>query len=93
VIGGVAAVAAGFLLWAVTRFMSLRRRTPVYGARARERGVGGRDETFVDDHGHYRGHVRMSRRALAGRSDAPVMDGDPVQVLSVDGLTLRVRKT
>jgi membrane-bound serine protease (ClpP class) len=90
VIGGVAAVAAGFLLWAVTRLLSLRREVPVYGVEHVTKEAAVATETFEASHGHYRGHVRMNGERWRAVSDGAVAEGEPVRVLSVEGLTLKV---
>lgn len=91
VIGGVAAVGAGFLLWAVTRLMSLRRQMPVYGIEHLSKETAVAVDTFLEQHGQYHGHVQMSGERWKAVSDRPITDGDAVQVLAVDGLTVRVR--
>ncbi len=93
VIGGVAAVGAGFLLWAVTRLMSLRRRTPVYGVEHLGEETAVATEVFHERQGRYHGHVRMSGERWQAVSDHPVNDGDALRVLAIDGLTVSVRAT
>jgi membrane-bound serine protease (ClpP class) len=93
VIGGVAAVGAGFLLWAVTRLMSLRRRTPVYGVEHLGEEAAVATEVFHERQGRYHGHVRRSGERWQAVSDHPVNDGDAVRVLAIDGLTVSVRAT
>lgn len=93
VIGGVAAVGAGFLLWAVTRLMSLRRQTPVYGVEHLGEETAVATEPFVERQGRYRGHVRMNGERWQAVSDHPVDAGEAVQVLAIDGLTVSVRAT
>lgn len=90
VIGGTAAIAAGFLLWAVTRLLGLRRRAPVYGVEHLEEEVAVAVETFAEHNGSYRGHVRMSGERWKAVSDDPVTNGEPVNVKALDGLTLHV---
>lgn len=90
-IGGIALVAAGFILWTLLRLVSLRRRHPVSGreqmgferAEALDRFCGHGDE--------YRGHVRLSGERWKAVSTAPVQPGEALQVLAVEGLTVRVR--
>ncbi len=91
VIGGVGAVAAGFLLWAVTRLVSLRRKTPVYGVEHLGEEVVVAMERFEAHAGRYQGHVRMNGERWRAVSDEPIDDGDTVQVVSADGLTLQVK--
>ncbi|MEO1079415.1 MAG: nodulation protein NfeD [Pseudomonadota bacterium] len=90
VVGGVAAVAAGFLLWAVTRVLSLRRQTPVYGVEHLGQESAVATESFVGEHGQYRGYVRMNGERWRAISDGPVGNGEAVRVVSMDGLTLSV---
>jgi membrane-bound serine protease (ClpP class) len=90
VVGGVAAVAAGFLLWTVTRLMSLRREIPVYGIEHLGEEAAVASESFNEDHGQYRGHVRMNGERWRAVSESPVSAGDSLRVLAVDGLTLKV---
>ncbi|MEM6774174.1 MAG: nodulation protein NfeD [Pseudomonadota bacterium] len=90
VVGGIAAVAAGFLLWTVTRLMSLRRQTPVYGMEHVTQESAVATESFVDQHGQYRGHVRMNGERWRAVSDGPVANGEAVRVVAMDGLTLSV---
>ncbi|MDO3721474.1 nodulation protein NfeD [Marinobacter sp. chi1] len=89
-IGGTAIVAAGFMLWTVTKFIRLRRHHPVSGGEqlAHESGVA-LDE-FVREHQHFRGHVRLSGERWNAVSQEPVRTGDPVRVTRVDGLTVSV---
>ncbi|TYC56738.1 nodulation protein NfeD [Marinobacter sp. BW6] len=90
-IGGTALVAAGFILWTVTRFIGLRRRHPVSGSEqlAHEEGVALDD--FSGEHGHFRGHVRLSGERWNAISEQPVHEGDRIQVTEIEGLTVTVR--
>lgn len=89
-IGGTAAVAAGFILWTVTRFVGLRKKHPVSGTEQiiREKAVALDD--FCKEHNTYRGHVRLSGERWKADSDKPVGQGDAVQVTGIDGLTVSV---
>ena len=89
-VGGVGAVAAGFLLWAVTRLMDLRRRTPVYGVEHFGDEPASADEDFEAVDGRYRGHVHMSGERWRAVSDEPVTGGAALRVLDVKGLTVHV---
>jgi membrane-bound serine protease (ClpP class) len=89
-VAGVGALAAGFLLWAVTRLVSLRRRTPVYGAEHMTEEPAVALETFAAGAGRYHGHVRMNGERWRAVSDTPVQDGAQLQVLAMDGLTVHV---
>ncbi|MBZ2169641.1 NfeD family protein [Marinobacter sp. F4216] len=89
-IGGTAIVAAGFMLWTVTKFIRLRRHHPVSGGEqlAHESGVA-LDE-FVREHEYFRGHVRLSGERWNAVSQEPVQSGDSVRVTGVEGLTVSV---
>jgi len=89
-VGGVAAIAAGFLLWTVTRLMNLRRRVPVYGAEHFSAEPARAEDDFAPVDGSYRGHVHMSGERWQAVSDAPVRNGQRLRVLGIDGLTVRV---
>ncbi len=91
VIGGIGAIAAGFLLWAVTRLVSLRRKTPVYGVEHLGEEAAVATDSFEAHAGHYEGHVRMNGERWHAVSDEPINDGDSVQVVSAEGLTLQVK--
>lgn len=90
-IGGTAVVAAGFILWTVTRFIGLRRRHPVSGTEQLTHEEGMALDEFSGEHGHYRGHVRLSGERWNAISEAPVKEGDRVQVTAIEGLTVTVR--
>lgn len=90
VIGGTAAVAAGFILWTVTRFLGLRRRQPVAGMeRVTEQTAEALDD-FAASAGEYHGHVRLSGERWNAVCCAPVNAGQVLQVVGIDGLTVRV---
>lgn len=90
-VGGTAAVAGGFILWTVTRFMGLRRKTPAVGMEhvsdERCRSL----EDFERDGEHYRGHVQLSGERWKAISDEPVSRDQWLRVNRVDGLTVEVR--
>ncbi|EHJ02577.1 NfeD family protein [Marinobacter manganoxydans] len=90
-IGGTAVVAGGFILWTVTRFIGLRRRHPVSGAEQITHEEAVALDEFSGEHGHYRGHVRLSGERWNAISEAPVKEGDRVQVTAIEGLTVTVR--
>jgi len=90
-IGGTAAVAAGFLLWMVTRLLNLRRRQPVVGRETLPGHSARAVDTFsVDADGHYHGHVVMSGERWQALSTVPIAAGAEVHVHYVDGLTAHV---
>ena len=89
-VGGIAAIGAGFLLWAVTRLVAFRRRAPVVGSEqvTAERAVA-LDDFEPADSG-YAGHVRMNGERWRATSDSPVAAGDAVAVTALEGLTVAV---
>ncbi|MGO1499701.1 MAG: NfeD family protein [Marinobacter sp.] len=91
-IGGTAAVAAGFILWTVTRFIGLRKKRPVSGSEqiTQEKAVA-LDDFLKADSG-YRGHVRMSGERWNAVSRYPIHRSDVVQVTAIDGLTVSVKE-
>lgn len=90
-IGGTALVAGGFILWTVTRFIGLRRRSPVSGVEQLSHEEGVSLEDFYAEHEHYRGHVRVSGERWNAISSQPIRKDDRVKVTAVEGLTLSVR--
>ncbi|RBP29763.1 nodulation efficiency protein NfeD [Marinobacter pelagius] len=89
-IGGTAIVAAGFILWTVTRFIGLRRRHPVSGSEQLTHEQGEALDDFIRGHEHYTGHVRISGERWNARSEQPVTAGDRVRVTGIEGLTVTV---
>ncbi|WP_404366493.1 nodulation protein NfeD [Marinobacter sp.] len=92
-VGGTAAIAAGFMLWTVTRFLSLRRKPAVSGVDQirQERAVA--LDSFESTDGHYRGHVRLGGERWNATSDGPVEKGQELKVVDVDGLSVKVAVT
>ncbi|MFO7706102.1 MAG: nodulation protein NfeD [Halopseudomonas sp.] len=94
-IGGVAAIAAGFMLWTLTRLVSLRRQPAVSGIDH----MVGLDAVAVDDFkpwtgaraGRYRGHVQVSGERWNAVADQPVHAGELVLIEKVDGLLLHLK--
>ncbi|MBF7053018.1 nodulation protein NfeD [Halomonas sp. KAO] len=84
-IGGIALLAAGLMLWVVTRFIGLRRRPPRTG---HEELVG--SEALVLEDFTDQGHVRLMGERWRARSPTPLARGQSVRVTAVDGLTLEV---
>lgn len=89
-IGGTAIVAAGFILWTVTRFIGLRRKHPVSGSEQIAHEEGEALDDFTPDHDHYTGHVRISGERWNARSERPVHVGDRIRVTGIEGLTVAV---
>lgn len=91
-IGGTAAVAAGFILWTVTRFIGLRKKHPVIGSEqiTHEKAVALDD--FVSAETGYRGHVRLNGERWKAVSRSAIHRNDLVQVTGIDGLTVSVKE-
>lgn len=89
-IGGTALAGGAFLLWVIGRFLTLRRHRPVVGMEA----AGDEQVVALDDftaaEGQYVGHVRLSGERWRAVSNAPAHAGQQLQVVAVDGLTVRV---
>ncbi|WP_152662862.1 NfeD family protein [Halomonas sp. HG01] len=84
-IGGIALVAAGLMLWVLTRFLGLRRRPPRTG---QEELVGLEAEALEDFQGE--GHVRLHGERWNARSEQALRRGQTVRVVAIDGLTVDV---
>ncbi|MGB1949611.1 MAG: NfeD family protein [Marinobacter sp.] len=92
-VGGTAAVAGGFILWTVTRFIGLRKRDPVSGPEQMPHEQVVAVDDFTPYENGYRGHVRMSGERWNSVSAEPVKNGHHVRVVEIDGLTVRVTPT
>ena len=75
----------------MTRFIGLRRRHPVSGAEQITHEEGVALDEFSGEHGHYRGHIRLIGERWNAISEAPVKEGDRVEVTAIEGLTVTVR--
>ncbi|MDX5376021.1 MAG: nodulation protein NfeD [Halomonas sp.] len=84
-IGGIALLAAGIMLWVMVRFVGLRRRP----ARTGQEQLVGSQAVALEDF-EQEGHVRLRGERWNARSDAALKRGQEVRVVAVDGLTLRV---
>ncbi|MDV6317796.1 nodulation protein NfeD [Chromohalobacter sp. HP20-39] len=84
-VGGVALVAAGFLLWVVMRFVGLRERRPQGG---QEEMVGQEATVLADFQGQ--GKVMVHGERWHARCASPVARGQRVRIVSNEGLTLVV---
>ncbi len=93
VIGGTAAVAAGFMLWTVTRFLGLRRKPAHSGMEQLKREQAVALEDFEPENSHYRGHVRLAGERWNATSEQAVARGQTVNVVAVEGLSVRVEAT
>lgn len=92
-VGGTAAVAGGFILWTVTRFIGLRKRDPVSGTEQMPHEQVVAVDDFAPFEDGYRGHVRMSGERWNSVSTEPVRQGQHVRVVEINGLTVRVTLT
>nr|WP_183384837.1 nodulation protein NfeD [Halomonas stenophila] len=84
-IGGIALVAAGLMLWIMTRFLGLRRRPARTG---QEELLGNEAQVLEDFQGE--GHVRLHGERWNARSRRPLNRGQVVRVVGIDGLTVEV---
>jgi len=84
-IGGVALMSGGLMLWTLTRFATLRRRPAHTGA---EQLIGA-DAVALDDF-ETSGHVRLHGERWNAVSDVPVKRGEKLVVVRLDGLTVYV---
>lgn len=89
-VGGTAAVAAGFILWTATRFIGLRKRHPVSGPEQISHEQARALDDFEPRDGSYHGHVRMSGERWNATSSSPVKTGDELNVTAIEGLTVVV---
>lgn len=92
-IGGVALFSSGFMLWALTRFLMIRRRKTVSGVEQMQGEVAVVLEPFVDDKGVYRGYVRLNGERWKAECPAPLSPGDNARVSRIRGLTAELEKT
>jgi membrane-bound serine protease (ClpP class) len=89
-VGGTAGIAAGFMLWTITRFMTLRKRHAVSGIEqmSYEKAVALDDFRFEKD--VYKGNIRLSGERWNAVSEQPISKNQQVKVVSVEGLTVRI---
>nr|WP_236995589.1 nodulation protein NfeD [Halomonas huangheensis] len=85
-IGGIALVASGVMLWIVLRFMTLRRRRVRTG---QEEMIGAEAIALDDFTGN--GHVRLHGERWNAHASIPVHQGQRLTVVAVDGLTVEVK--
>ena len=84
-IGGVALIFGALMLWTLTRFATLRRRPVHSGA---EQLIGATAVALEDFETN--GHVRLHGERWNAVSDAPVKQGDELEVVRLEGLTVYV---
>lgn len=93
-IGGTAAIAAGFLLWAVTRLISMRRHPSVAGLDTMKTGHAEAAEDFHNtEDGEFKGHINIGGERWRALSTTPIQCGQVVKVERIDGLTAHVTAT
>lgn len=84
-IGGVALISGGLMLWTLKRFTTLRRRPAHTGM---EQLIGASAIALEDFETH--GHVRLHGERWNAVSNVPIKQGDEVKVKHLDGLTVYV---
>ena len=84
-IGGVALIFGALMLWTLTRFATLRRRPVHSGA---EQLIGATAVALEDFETN--GHVRLHGERWNAVSDALVKQGDELEVVRLEGLTVHV---
>ncbi len=84
-IGGIALLSAGLMLWVVTRFIGLRRQPAKTGQDDMVGSEATAAEAFEEQ-----GHVRLLGERWNARSSEPLRKGQVVRVMAVEGLTLVV---
>ncbi|WP_236645307.1 NfeD family protein [Aidingimonas lacisalsi] len=85
-IAGVALLAAGLMLWTLTRFMGLRKRRPRTG----QEELIGSPAVVIEDFHDNKGKVRLHGEIWTARADTALRRGDDVVVTAIDGLTVTV---
>jgi len=84
-IGGTAAVAAGFMLWILNRFASLRHKQVVSGAEYLIGRTGNAISGFTG-----RGRVGIDGESWLAESRVPVSAGQKIRVDAIDKLVLKI---
>jgi len=84
-IGGIALIAAGFMLWILRRFATLRRTQVVSGEEYMIGRVGTVREAF-----DARGRINLDGENWSAESRAPLRAGQKVRVTAIDKLVLKV---
>lgn len=84
-IGGTAAVAAGFMLWILKKFATLRHSQVVSGA---EYMIGRSGEVLEGFSG--RGRVEIDGESWLAESEAPLSAGQKIRVKAIDKLVLKI---
>ncbi|MFO7908920.1 MAG: nodulation protein NfeD, partial [Halomonas sp.] len=84
-IGGVAALGAGFMLWTMLNLMRLRRKPALGG----EEEMLDAEAVALEDFEH-KGHVRLHGERWNAVTEAPVVKGQRLKVIRFEGLTVQV---
>ena len=84
-IGGIALVSGGFMLWVLTRVVNLRRKPAVSGTESMLEQIAAVSEDFSG-----RGRVRIGGESWLAQSAVELKAGQQVRVKSVRGLVLEV---
>jgi membrane-bound serine protease (ClpP class) len=85
-IGGTALISAVFFLWVMSMFIRMRKKKYVSGA---EEMIGAQGEALEDF--DKSGRIRVHSELWTGVADKPVSKGQRVEVLSMDGLKLKIK--
>lgn len=90
-IGGIAVIAGSFLLWALTRFITLRRNPSVSGLDTMKDAPALAVEDFhPTEDSEFKGHIHISGERWNALSATPIQQGQAVQVKHIKGLTAHV---
>jgi membrane-bound serine protease (ClpP class) len=84
-IGGTALVSAGFFMWVISKLIRLRKRAVVSGAE-QMLGITGHALDNIDNEGRVWVHSEIWK----ARSRRPLIKGQAIRVISMDGLILHV---
>jgi membrane-bound serine protease (ClpP class) len=84
-IGGTSAVAAGFMLWILNRFATLRHRQVVAGAEYLIGRTGTAKNDFSDQ-----GRVVIDGESWLAQTHVPVTSGQRIRVTAIDRLVLKI---
>ena len=85
-IGGVAAIAAGFLLWIIRRLATIRHKQVVSGMEY----LNGQIAEVIHDFTGGKGRVRVEGESWVAESPVPLSAGQKVRIKEVDHLLLKV---
>lgn len=84
-IGGTAAVAAGFLFWVLSKLASIRKSKVVSGMEYMIDQIGEATEDFEKE-----GRIHIEGESWLARSNSPLKAGEKVRVKAIDNLVLDV---